>query len=338
VSIAKSDRKKIFQNILDATINHPKDLVNFISKRYFLSRQSVSKYIRKLESYGKIEKIGTGKGSSYSLKETKFVFEFSPEGLNEDEVWVEKIKPILPIMKADIYNICTYGFTEILNNAIDHADANKITVRVEFSPKIIRFIIIDDGVGIFKKIQRLLNLSNVRYSILELAKGKLTSDPSKHSGEGIFFTSRAFDNFDIISSGLLFNSSKEEDFLIDILNVKKGTAVIMSIDLNSNRKLSEIFDKFSDVDSHGFNKTTIPVKLMEYEGMKLISRSQAKRLISHFDKFQEIILDFEGVEIIGQAFADELFRVFGVNHPEIHLVCVNTNLDVNNMIKHVLNT
>jgi len=47
-------------------------------------------------------------------------------------------------------------------------------------------------------------------------------------------------------------------------------------------------------------------------------------------------LDFEGVEIIGQAFADELFRVFPSFHPDIHLEPINTNENVRKMIAHVL--
>jgi len=60
----------------------------------------------------------------------------------------------------------------------------------------------------------------------------------------------------------------------------------------------------------GFSKTHIPVFLAAYGEDNLISRSQAKRLLVRFERFKEIILDFENVESIGQAFADEIFRVF----------------------------
>ena len=57
--------------------------------------------------------------------------------------------------------------------------------------------------GIFKKIQKALDLLDERHAILELAKGKLTTDPKHHTGEGIFFTSRMFDEFTILSGGVL---------------------------------------------------------------------------------------------------------------------------------------
>jgi hypothetical protein len=49
---------------------------------------------------------------------------------------------------------------------------------------------------------------------------------------------------------------------------------------------------------------------MQYEGESLMSRSQARRLMNRFDRFSEVVLDFTGVNFIGQGFADEIFRVF----------------------------
>ncbi|MFH1304941.1 MAG: STAS-like domain-containing protein, partial [Candidatus Omnitrophota bacterium] len=86
----------------------------------------------------------------------------------------------------------------------------------------------------------------------------------------------------------------------------------------------------------GFSKTTIPVKLLKHEGEELISRSQAKRLIARFDRFKEVILDFEGVKTIGQSFADEVFRVFRAQNPTVHLTWINTNEEIDRTIKHVL--
>jgi len=47
------------------------------------------------------------------------------------------------------------------------------------------------------------------------------------------------------------------------------------------------------------------------------------------------LLDFSGVEMIGQAFADQIFRVFRNEHPDINLVRINTNDDVEKMIQRV---
>jgi hypothetical protein len=74
------------------------------------------------------------------------------------------------------------------------------------------------------------------------------------------------------------------------------------------------------------------VKLAQYGEDKLISRSQAKRLVARVDQFKTVFFDFEGVETIGQAFADEIFRVFARSHPEIEVIAVKANPEVQGMI------
>ena len=75
--------------------------------------------------------------------------------------------------------------------------------------------------------------------------------------------------------------------------------------------------------------------MMLHEGGKLVSRSQAKRLLSRFSEFKEVVLDFKGVETIGQAFADQIFRVFITTNPNVEIFPINTTTEVIAMIKHV---
>ena len=91
--------------------------------------------------------------------------------------------------------IWAYGFSEMLNNAIDHSSGTGVFIQFERTAVNTEITICDDGEGIFKKIQRELQLNDERHAVLELVKGKLTTDPERHSGEGIFFTSRMFDEF-----------------------------------------------------------------------------------------------------------------------------------------------
>jgi len=57
-----------------------------------------------------------------------------------------------------------------------------------------------------------------------------------------------------------------------------------------------------------------------------ISRSQAKRLLMGLEKFKQVVLDFKGVSSVGQAFVDEVFRVFQNEHPDIAIQYFNANL------------
>ncbi len=84
-------------------------------------------------------------------------------------------------------------------------------------------------------------------------------------------------------------------------------------------------------------KKHILMVLEQHGNEPLVTRSQAKRLLARFEKFMEIVLDFQDVESIGQAFADEIFRVFHNEHPNINLYPINVNDQVLSMIKRAQN-
>ena len=111
----------------------------------------------------------------------------------------------------------------------------------------------------------------------------------------------------------------------------------MKINQLSKRRLQNVFNHYATNNEYGFDKTQVPVSLAVYGNENLISRSQAKRLLARFDKIKTIILDFENVDIIGQAFADEIFRVFKNAHPTIDIQPINTNEQIEKMISRARN-
>jgi hypothetical protein len=226
----------------------------------------------------------------------------------------------------------------MINNVVDHSTGGRLIIQYTSTAASIEIVIIDNGVGIFNKIQEILGLEDSIHVILELSKGKLTTDPKHHTGEGIFFTSRMFDNFAILSGNLFFiHTEPDDDWLIEKQDeLFSGTCVRLRINPTSNRTTQEVFDRYTTGDDYGFTRTHIPVTLARYGDENLISRSQAKRLLARFDRFKEIVLDFRDVEIIGQSFADEIFRVFGNNHPHVHITYVGANEQVEKMIRRVI--
>ncbi|MDQ3495281.1 MAG: STAS-like domain-containing protein [Pseudomonadota bacterium] len=64
-----------------------------------------------------------------------------------------------------------------------------------------------------------------------------------------------------------------------------------------------------------------------------ITRSEAKHLLQRVDRFRCVVLDFEQVTTIGQAFADEIFRVFANEHPDVELVAIHAVPAVQQMIR-----
>jgi len=261
--------------------------------------------------------------------------------LQEDVVWRSFFAERLHGLKDNVRDICHYGLTEMLNNAIVHSSGKSVWTCLDMTFAQIGILVQDDGVGIFRKVREGLNLADEREAILELSKGKVTTDPTQHTGEGIFFTSRAFDRF-ILSANRLslvhLAPDDEDDWLIedDKGDIPVGTAVRMTASVWSHRTAQQVFDRYSSgKDLPSFNKTHVPVRLLLVGEENLVSRSQAKRLLARFSKFTEVMLDFEGVNQIGQAFADEVFRVFANLHPEIRIVPLRTSPQIRNMIAHV---
>lgn len=290
-----------------------------------ITRQSVNVRLTKLVDGGLIVPAGKTKARVYHLAELARVSATYPiAGLSEDIVWRELCAPVVADLPENVRDIWHYGITEMVNNAIDHSGSARVGIGLVKTPLHTSAWISDRGEGIFIKIQRALKLYDPREAILELAKGKFTTDPAHHTGEGIFFTSRMFDAYDIRSGNLHFRHDDGElDVLAETQSADTGTLVLMRIDNDSPRSMKEVFDQFAGPDEYTFDKTIVPVRLAIHEGEKLVSRSQAKRLTLRFEKFRHVILDFEGVNEIGQAFADEVFRVFQNAHSDTLMAPVN---------------
>ncbi|TKJ30025.1 MAG: ArsR family transcriptional regulator [Chloroflexi bacterium B3_Chlor] len=331
-------RSFILQNVDD----HAKDITAFTAESFGISRPAVLRHVRNLIDDGLLLVHGKTRDRHYALKtlaELELQLEITPD-LAEDTIWRQRIRPLLEGVPANVLTICEYGFTEMLSNVVDHSEGDTAIVTMTRSAARMRIAVLDDGIGIFRKIQTELGLDDQRHAILELSKGKLTTDPQQHTGEGIFFTSRAFDHFQILSGDLFFaHDTLGDDWLLETEDTGPGTYVILKIDPRSDRRLQEVFDRYAaEADDFGFTRTRVPVTLVRYGQENLVSRSQAKRLLARFERFREVILDFKGVDTIGQAFADEIFRVYPQKHPEVHLVPLNVKEQVANMIGRVADT
>lgn len=326
--------------ILNNVDKNPKNITHVASKRFNISRQAISKHIKYLKDQGALLSEGTTRNLQYYLSPLSQQHKsYLLDGnLEEDLVWRNDVFPLLIGFPENIIEIWGYCFTEMLNNAIEHSSGTIVITQIKKTATTTEIWIIDNGEGIFKNIKRKLGLNDERHSILELSKGKLTTDPERHTGEGIFFSSRMVDAFVIISGQTYFSHKHTDDidWILENSEAKVGTSVFMKMKNNKSRTLKNVFDKYTSGDNFGFNKTVIPVQLAQYSDELLVSRSQAKRLLSRVDKFKTVILDFNGIKSIGQAFADEIFRVFTSKHRETNLFHVNANEEVEKMIVHVL--
>lgn len=330
-------RDFILRNVTD----HPDSVASLAIKKFSLSRTAINRYTRQLQKEGLLSASGKTKARRYSLVPIKFgVFTIEVfAGLPEHHIWNIRVLPLLEGLPDNVLGVCRYGFTEILNNVIDHSASAKCRIGVRRTYANVEILIRDFGVGIFEKIRHDLGLTDARSALLELSKGKLTTDKKRHTGEGIYFTSRMFDRFNISSGRLSYtrNRKREDEWLVETGDrnaLAIGTRVYLCISTDATWSAGDIFEKYLG-DDVGFRRTHVPVKLGLYPNDELVSRSQAKRVLARFEKFSEVFLDFEGVSHIGQPFADEIFRVFANEHPETKIVVVNQNAKIQRVIDHV---
>lgn len=318
------------------------DVSRVTAEKFEITRQAVNKHLQRLVSEGCLTEQGKTKNRTYklaSLVEWQEVYSLADKKrLEEDVVWRNDVQPILGNLPENVLGIWNYGLTEAVNNAIDHSGGSSIYVKVSRTAVDTEILLSDNGVGIFKKIQADLGLLDERHAVMELSKGKLTTDPEHHTGEGIFFSSRMFDKFDILSGGVFFTHEfGGDDWIMENSKTHSGTYVWMKLYNHTARTTKQVFDQYASPEGdYRFDKTIVPVRLAQYGNDMLVSRSQAKRLLSRIELFKTVIFDFTEVESVGQAFADEIFRVFAKQHPDIHLLANNANHEVLQMVGRAL--
>ena len=318
---------------IEQNVENPSQIV---SDTFGINRNTVHTYINELVEKNVIKRVKRG---IYSLVKTEYNYCLKKEKneiQNETDIFYKCLKNHISNLSDSIKEIWEYTFSEMVNNVIDHSGADNLFIKVNQDYLKTEVVIIDDGVGIFEKIKNYFSLPSLEDAICELFKGKLTTDATRHSGEGIFFSSRIMDSFTIWSSEKVFTHNKfDNNSLMNFSKLEKGTVVVMSISNFSNKKTAEIFDKYTNKDNN-FTKTSIILK--NVFDSSPISRSQARRVLNGLEKFEEIVLDFENVLWMGQGFAHQIFVIYKQNNPKIVITPINMNEDVTKMYNHVLNT
>lgn len=256
-------------------------------------------------------------------------------GLSEDIVWRRVAEDLQLDRESPAGKIMGYAFTEMLNNAIDHSAGATALITWWASADQWSFEVRDYGVGVYPKLREGLHLASEFEAVQELSKGKRTTDRQRHTGEGIFFTSKAVDIFRLTSSGVRWTvDNLRHDTALGVVPPSDGTSVVCQIDPQTDRSLADIFHEFSR--DHAFVRTRPVVKLFGI-GTTFVSRSEARRLLDGLEAdFDTVEVDFAGVTDVGQGFVDELLRVWPAAHPDKAVIPTNMNPAVQFMIERGL--
>ena len=300
---------KIKKFILDNITLHQKDIIYTAIQRFGVSRQAILKHMHALIAEKQVLAYGKTRDRIYELRPhlnfNKTVIineEFCPK-----EVIGKYITPHLDMVENNIKEIIQFSMTALINNILEHSKAKQLYFKLYKTYNEFHIIIRDNGIGIFKKIQTTLYLEDCMIAAMELAKGRITTDSVNHSGDELNAILRLFDLVKIEANGksLIYKSNLNKWMIENSFN-KQGTSLYLKIDPSSDRNCEIIFKKLFDVPN---DHLIIPISIIMVPGMELInSRTQAKSILRNIENFRQITFDFNQVELIGPAFADELVR------------------------------
>ncbi|MDC8784600.1 ATP-binding protein [Roseateles koreensis] len=309
--------------ITAAAREHSLDLASHIEERTGASRRAALAALRKLVDANWLSRSGSDRRPVYGPGQLRQVARsYTLYGLQEDIPWQRDFAPHFAL-PPHVLRMVRHGFTELVNNAADHSGGSSVTVSLRQTPSHVQLLVSDDGCGVFDKICQSFDIADAQHAMLELSKGRLTSQPEQHTGRGLFFSSQLADVFDIHANGTAFQRRAWESngWRPGRPMPRQGSSIYMAVALDTTRTLDQVMQAWS-VDGSGieFDQTTIHLSLLAGEGQALDSRAQARRVAARLGTFRRAEISFAGVEDVGHGFTDELFRVFARAHKEVDLV------------------
>jgi hypothetical protein len=338
-------RKPQIASIVDEYVaSHDVMTVAGLATAAGITRQAAQRRLATLVRAGRLQIEGHGKATRY--RRSPLPPPPSPDEapalyhrrlslpVDEDLIWreVERALPALHLPAArNAAAIAAYAFTEMMNNAVDHSASAAVEVRAGVTAGDLWFDIADAGMGAFENVRARFGLSDHLAALQELSKGKVTTQPDRHTGEGLFFTSKMADAFELEANGLRWLvDNRRADQGVGSAQAAPGTRVRFQVALDKQERPEQVFARYTH--DFEFDTTRTVVKLFEY-GVRFVSRSEARRLLAGLERFRHVLIDFRGVEAVGQGFADEVFRVWPRQHPSVEVTPENMNDPVRFMVE-----
>jgi anti-sigma regulatory factor (Ser/Thr protein kinase) len=269
-----------------------------------------------------LDRIGGARRPAYRPGPLRQLIQVLPlQGLDEDLPWKREVAPLLDL-PPHVALLVEHAYTELLNNAVDHSGGRQATISVRQTPTHVQLLVADDGCGIFDRIARSFAIDDPATAMLELAKGKLSTWPARHSGRGLFFVARLAEVFELHANRHAYRRFGWEGGGWDAGRPlpRDGTSVFVAIALETSSTLEGLLSAHSASGrGRDFARTEVALRLLASPGASLATRAQARRAWSRLAAFEHATLDFGGIAEVGPAFADELLRVQRVAYPGVRL-------------------
>jgi len=327
--------------ITEAAVHHSDGLAHELARRLAVGPAAARRLLHQLVDLQWLQADGPTRRPRYRpglLRQV--VRRYVLDGLQEDQPWALDFQPLFDL-PDHVAQLAQHAFTELLNNAIEHSGGSRVTVSMRQTPTQLQLLVSDDGRGIFDAIGEHFAIADPALAMLELAKGKLSRQPERHSGRGLFFTAKLADVIDLHANQAAFQQCDWQRTQWQPVHAAcaQGSAVYVAICLDTERTLDQVLRAYSlDGQGYGFERTVVPLKLASAPQRGLASRAQARRVAARLPQFRRVELDFDGLTEVGHGFADELLRVFHQQHPEVQLVPLNMAPRVAAMVDSLVST
>lgn len=312
--------------ITAAALAQGAQLPQHLMQRLGVSRRQASVLLRRLADAQWLLNAGTPRRPRWQPGPLRQVVQrYELAGLQEDEPWRRDFAPFFAL-PAPVRRMAQHAFTELLNNAVDHSGGRSVTVSMRQTPLQLQLLVSDDGVGLFDRIRDSFGLDDPALALFELGKGKLTSDPARHRGHGLFFTARLADVFDLHANAAAFQRRgwQPRQWHATRTAAPTGTSVYWAVALDTPRTLEQVLREHgADGATPSFDRTELPLALLAGPDGVLASRAEARRVAARLAQFESADLDFAGIADLGHGFADELLRVIAAERPALQLRPLN---------------
>jgi anti-sigma regulatory factor (Ser/Thr protein kinase) len=333
--MARLELPTLTRTITADAFAHPADLGPMLATRHSVSRGTIARHLKRLVDSGWLHRDGLARPRFRPGLQREVTTEYAIAGLDEHTAWLRDVHPMLQLSPG-VARIAQHVFGELLNNAIDHACARHVSVSVRQTPTHLHILIADDGLGVFDQLARKAGLAQAQQAALEIAKGRLTTQPDRHGGRGLFFVARMVEAMNLQSNGqvLQWRGHAGTVQLRRHPLARSGTTAFVSIALDATLRPTDAYGAFGSEDAPlDFSRTRVPLRLLAGDGLTLDSRAQARWVVSRLELFATAELDFDGVDDVGPSFIDEVFRVYAKAHPEVALRPTRASARVDKLIR-----
>jgi anti-sigma regulatory factor (Ser/Thr protein kinase) len=298
------------------------------------TRQAVHAQLQRMVRDGELVRQGAGRSVRYRGVHPRRRFRYQLDGLDEDRVWreVRNEVPELDDLPEAAERALHTAVVELVDNAVAHSRGKRVEVSFRKAHDRLIVEVFDDGEGIFDHLAHENELDDSLEALRQLTKGRLTTLPREHTGEGLFLLSKIADFFEVESGGLLWMVDNEiDDVGIASAHVRPGTRVRFEVDVGTDTSLESVFAQSSE--AFELSRRRVVVKLFE-SGNRFLSRSEARKLLAGLGRFRNVVVDFRGVDAVGQGFVDEMFRVWPSRHHDTRLHPVNMVPPIAFLVEH----